>query len=95
MQVLCDVLLCENYDTAIEVLEKDGWTSETLFEDDLAYYEINTDVMLKYKSFYDTDALCGCAYDEDKKLLLVIKMKKDCKEILNCIIYSKECNEEN
>lgn len=88
MQVFCDVLLCENYDTAIDVLEEDGWTSEELFENDLLNYQINIDCIPKYKSLYAQDAMCGCVYNEEENLLFVIKI--DSEKNISGIVYHKQ-----
>lgn len=88
MQVFCDVLLCENYDTAIDVLEEDGWTSEELFENDLLNYQINIDCIPKYKSLYAQDAMCGCVYSEEENLLFVIKI--DSEKNISGIVYHKQ-----
>ena len=86
MQVLCDVLLCEMYDTAIDVLEEDGWNSQEICEDDLLNYQIDIDRIKKYKSSCDIDAECGCVYKED--LLFVIKI--DSEKNISGIVYYKE-----
>ena len=92
--VFCDVLSCEMYDTAMDTLEKNGWDAGILSEDELNVYEIDFDSMDKHPSFYDGNALLGCAYDEDNHILLVVKFDENSGEILNCIAYSKECDEE-
>lgn len=95
MQVFCDIVSCEMYDTAMDVLEDAGWNVDTLSEEEFDDYEIDFDSMVKYPSCYDGNALLGCAYDEDKNILLVVKFDEDSEKILDCIAYSKECDEEN
>lgn len=94
MLVFCDVLSCEMYDTAMDTLEDEGWNVETLSKKELNNYEIDFDSMVKYPSTYDADALLGCAYDEDNHILLVVKFDESNEEILNCIAYSKKCDNE-
>lgn len=95
MLVFCDILSYEMYDTAMDTLEDEGWEADILSEYELNDYKIDFDAMVKYPSFYDRNALLGCAYDEDKHILLVVKFDENNEEILNCIAYCKECDEEN
>ncbi len=93
MRVFCDVLSCEMYDTAMDALEDEGWSIETSSDEELKNYEIDFDLLVKYPSFYDGNALLGCAYDEDNHILLLVKFDESSGEILNCIAYIKECDE--
>ena len=61
--------------------------------EELKNYEIDFDLLVKYPSFYDGNALLGCAYDEDNHILLLVKFDESSGEILNCIAYIKECDE--
>ena len=45
--------------------------------------------MKKYPSFYNSNALLVCAYDEDNHILLLVKFDENSGEILNSIVYSK------
>lgn len=46
--------------------------------------------MKKYPSFYNSNALLVCAYDEDNHILLLVKFDENSGEILNSIVYSKK-----
>lgn len=90
MKIFCDVLSCEMYDTAVEVLEDDGWNVDTLSKYELGNYNIDFDAILKYPSLYDDNALLSCVYNKDNNMLLIIKFDESGKEILKCIAYSRE-----
>lgn len=89
MQVLCDALLCEMYETAVDVLEKNGWVSETIFEENLEAYKIERNAIKKYKSLY-TDNVCGCVYAEEERTIFVIKLEERDEGIFSGIKYCKE-----
>lgn len=77
MRVLCDVLVCVEYDTAKRVLQKAGWSfyeydnlEET--QQQLSQRRIDLSAMKKYSSLYDVDEFYRCCYDEEEKILFVI-----------------------
>lgn len=82
MRALCDVLCCGEYDTAERVLGKMGWTAEQIYPEDIP--GLDMDAVLKYKSDYGADAVCGCAYDEEKDFLVSVKIDRE--DNGNCII---------
>lgn len=75
MRSLCDVLCCGEYDTAGRVLGKMGWVPEECCPEDIP--ALDMDAVLKYKSTYGADAACGCAYDEEKNLLVCARVDKE------------------
>ena len=89
MLVFCDALPCEMYDTVMDTLEEDGWDNKILSVDELNSYEIDLNSIKKYPSFYDGNALVGCAYDEDNHILLFVKFDEHNGEVLDSIAYSK------
>ncbi len=88
MRSICDVLCCGEYDTGIDVLEKDGWTAEEVYQED--FPDLDMDALLKQKSMYGADAVCGCAYNEGKKLLLAAKVDKGDSRNCRMMAYRKE-----
>lgn len=87
MRSICDVLCCSEYDTGSEVLEEMGWTSEEAYQED--FPALDMDALLKQKSMYGADAICGCAYDEEKNLLLSAKVDKADSRNCRIMIYTK------
>ena len=90
MLVFCDALSCDMYDTVMDVLEKDGWDNKLLSEGEINRYAIDLNCVKKYPSFYDGNALLGCAYEEDSHTLLLIKWNESTGEIISGIAYSKD-----
>lgn len=89
MLVFCDALSCDMYDTVMDVLEKDGWDNKLLSKDEINRYAIDLNSVKKYPSFYDGNALLGCAYEEDSHTLLLIKFNETTGEIMGGVAYSK------
>lgn len=88
MRSVCDVLCCGEYDTAARVLEKRGWTVAETYQED--FPALDMDALLKQKSEYGADAVCGCAYDEEKHLLIAAKMDKADSRNCKMMTYRKE-----
>lgn len=85
---VCDVLCCGEYDTAVEVLEEMGWTSEEAYQED--FPALDMDALLKQRSEYGADAVCGCAYDEDKHLLIAAKIDRADSRNSRIMTYQKQ-----
>lgn len=75
MRSLCDVLCCGEYDTAERVLKKAGWVPEESDPKDIP--GLDMEAVLKYKSTYGGDAVCGCAYDEEKGFLVSVRIDRE------------------
>ena len=88
MRSICDVLCCGEYDTAARVLEKMGWLVDEVYQED--FPTLDMDALLKQRSEYGADAVCGCAYDEEKQLLLAAKIDKADSRNRRIMIYRKE-----
>ena len=88
MRSICDVLCCGEYDTAARVLEKMGWLVDEVYQED--FPTLDMDALLKQRSEYGADAVCGCAYDEEKQLLLAAKIDKADSRNSRIMIYRKE-----
>ena len=88
MRSICDVLCCGEYDTAARVLEKMGWIVDEAYQEDFPTLDMNA--LLKQRSEYGADAVCGCAYDEEKHLLIAAKIDKADSRNRRIMIYRKE-----
>lgn len=88
MRSLCDVLSCKEYDTAAHVLKKMGWIVNEVYQEN--FPDLNMNNLLKQKSTYGADAVCGCAYDEEKKLLLSAVIDRIDSRNRRIITYRKE-----
>lgn len=88
MRSVCDVLCCDEYDTAVDVLEEMGWISNEVYQED--FPTLDMDALLKQKSIYGTDAVCGCAYDEEKHLLIAAKIDRADSSNCKIMAYRKE-----
>ena len=88
MRSVCDVLCCGEYDTAVDVLEEMGWISEEAYQENFPTLDI--DALLKQKSMYGADAVCGCAYDEEKHLLIVAKIDRGDSRNSRIMTYRKQ-----
>ena len=88
MRSICDVLCCGEYDTAARVLEKMGWIVDEAYQED--FPTLDMDALLKQRSEYGADAVCGCAYDEEKHLLIAAKIDKADSRNRRIMIYRKE-----
>ena len=76
MEILCDALCCGEYHTADHALQKAGWTSHKLYSEDLSAWNLDTSAMLRWRSTYGADAICGCAYQEEAQILLAARLDK-------------------
>lgn len=74
LRTLCDVLCCGEYDTAADVLEKSSWRPDEVYPTD--FPNLDMAQLLKQKSMYGTEALCGFAYDEANHLLIAAKIDR-------------------
>ena len=74
MRSICDVLCCGEYDTAARVLKKMGWAVEEAHQEDVSALDMNA--LLKRRSEYGADAVCGCAYDGEKRLLIAARIDR-------------------
>lgn len=88
MRSVCDVLSCGEYDTAARVLEKMGWVVDEAYQED--FPALDMDALLKQKSMYGADAVCGCAYDEEKHLLIAAKIDRADSRNSQMMTYQKE-----
>ena len=88
MRSVCDVLCCGEYDTAVDVLEEMGWISEEAYQENFPTLDI--DALLKQKSMYGADAVCGCAYDEEKHLLVAAKIDRGDSRNSRIMTYQKQ-----
>ncbi len=88
MRSICDVLCCGEYDTAARVLEKMGWTVGKVYQGD--FPALDMDALLKQRSEYGIDVVCGCAYDEEKHLLIAAKVDRADSRNCQIIAYKKE-----
>ena len=88
MRSICDVLCCGEYDTAARVLEKMGWIVDEAYQED--FPTLDMDALLKQKSEYGADAVCGCAYDEEKHLLIVAKIDRGDSRNSRIMTYQKQ-----
>ncbi|WP_251319629.1 hypothetical protein [Flintibacter muris] len=88
MRSICDVLCCGEYDTATLVLEEMGWTVDEAYQED--FPTLDMDALLKQKSEYGADAVCGCAYDEEKHLLIVAKIDRGNSRNSRIMTYQKQ-----
>lgn len=88
MRSICDVLCCGEYDTAVEVLEEMGWISEEAYQENFPTLDMNA--LLKQKSMYGADAVCGCAYDDEENLLVSVKIDKADSRNSKIMVYRKE-----
>ena len=88
MRSVCDVLSCGEYDTAARVLEKMGWTVDEAYQED--FPALDMDALLKQRSEYGADAVCGCAYDEDKHLLIAAKIDRADSRNSRMMTYQKQ-----
>lgn len=76
MQVLCDALCCGEYQTAERALQKAGWAAHKLHREDLSEGNLDMSAMLKWRSTYGADAVCGCVYREEEQTLLAARLDK-------------------
>ncbi len=83
-----DVLCCGEYDTGAEVMEKMDWTAKEASLEDFPALDRLT--LLKQPSMYGGDAVCGCAYDAGKNLLVAAKIDRD--DSRNCKIMAYQKN---
>lgn len=74
MRCVCDVLCCGEYETAVDVLKKMGWVCNEAYQEDFPVLDM--DALLRQRSEYGADAVCGCAYDEEKNLLIAAKIDR-------------------
>lgn len=88
MRSICDVLCCGEYDTAVDVLEEMGWVSDEVYQED--FPTLDMDALLKQKSMYGADAVCGCAYSEADNLLVAVKIDKGDSRNCRMMAYRKE-----
>lgn len=88
MRSVCDVLSCGEYDTAADVLEKMGWVVDEAYPED--FPALNMDALLKQRSEYGADAVCGCAYDEEKHLLIIAKIDRGDSRNSRIMTYRKQ-----
>lgn len=88
MRSVCDVLSCGEYDTAAPVLEKMGWTADEAYQEN--FPTLDMDALLKQRSEYGADAVCGCAYDEEKHLLIAAKIDRADSRNGRMMAYQKE-----
>ena len=88
MRSICDVLCCGEYDTAVDVLKEMGWVSEEAYPED--FPALDMEALLKQKSEYGADAVCGCAYDEEKHLLIAVKVDRADSRNGRMMTYRKE-----
>lgn len=88
MRSICDVLCCGEYDTAALVLEKMGWVVDEAYQED--FPTLDMDALLKQRSEYGADAVCGCAYDEEKHLLIAAKVDRADRRNCTMMTYRKE-----
>ena len=88
MSSVCDVLCCGEYDTAVDVLEEMGWISEEAYQEN--FPALDMDALLKQKSMYGADAVCGCAYDDEENLLVSVKIDKADSRNSKIMVYRKE-----
>lgn len=88
MRSVCDVLSCGEYDTAAGVLEKMGWVVDEAYQED--FPALDMDALLKQRSEYGADAVCGCAYDKEKHLLIVAKIDRDDRRNSRIMTYRKQ-----
>ena len=88
MRSICDVLCCGEYDTAARVLEKMDWIVDEAYQED--FPTLDMDALLKQRSEYGADAVCGCAYDEEKHLLIAAKIDKADSRNRRIMIYRKK-----
>lgn len=79
MGVLLDVLVCVNYDTAQNVLNKEGWNfyeneyaDKEAVKEQLSQNKIDLSVMTKYPSCNDIDSFYRCCFDDEERALYVI-----------------------
>lgn len=63
--------------------------NKLLSKDEINRYAVDLNSVKKYPSFYDGNALLGCAYEEDSHTLLLIKWNESTGEIISGIAYSK------
>lgn len=87
MRSICDVLCCGEYNTAVDVLGEMGWTSEEACQEDFPTLDMNA--LLKQKSMYGADAVCGCAFDEERNLLLSAKIDRADSRNCRIMVYKK------
>lgn len=79
MHVVCGILACEDYNTAIEVLDKKGWViRETKNSEDikeiLSQRNIDMSAMKKYPAMrFSNNTYCSFAYDDKAKALYLIR----------------------
>ena len=88
MRSICDVLCCGEYDTAVDVLKEMGWVSEEAYPE--YFPALDMEALLKQKSEYGADAVCGCAYDEEKHLLIAVKVDRADSRNGRMMTYRKE-----
>ena len=88
MRSICDVLCCGEYDTAVDVLKEMGWVSEEAYPEDFPARDM--EALLKQKSEYGADSVCGCAYDEEKHLLIAVKVDRADSRNGRMMTYRKE-----
>ena len=88
MRSVCDVLCCGEYDTAVDVLEEMGWISEEAYQEN--FPTLDMDALLKQKSMYGADAVCGCAYDDEENLIVSVKVDKADSRNSKIMVYRKE-----
>lgn len=88
MRSLCDVLCCGEYDTAQRVLGKMGWAPKEIYPEDIPGLDL--DAVLKYRSTYGADAVCGCAYDEESHFLVSVRVDREEGGVCNIMTYQKK-----
>ena len=82
MTTLGDVLTCVNYNTAMEVLRKCGFSCQEFHDTDsiqgfLKQHGMDWDKTRKHKSIYGTNAQVGCFYDNDLNQLVIVRTDED------------------
>lgn len=55
-------------------MKKSGWIAAEVRQED--FPSLDMDALLKNKSMYGADAVCGCAYNEARNLLIAAKIDK-------------------
>ncbi len=76
MRSVCDVLCCDEYDTAKRVLTKEGWNVRNLSFEEFSSLPIDSSAMLRWRSGYGVDPVCGCAYEEAENRFIFAKVDR-------------------
>ena len=74
LMVICDVLLCTDYDTAGYILQENGWNYDLCSYDEIEETAESTGIdisrMKSQENFSRGKVTCG--YDEERKMLIVV-----------------------